>query len=71
MKKIILPVIAFSAIMMTSCGESGPTEAEVETSITEIETTIRTLREFRSDKEIIVIFEPHRYWRYRLILNST
>ena len=40
MKKIILPVIAFSAIMMTSCGESGPTEAEVETSITEIETTI-------------------------------
>ena len=40
MKKIILPVIAFGAIMMTSCGESGPSETEVETAVTEMKTTL-------------------------------
>lgn len=32
---------------------------------TEIQTTIKTLRDTRKDKEVIVFFEPHRYTRTR------
>ena len=37
---------------------------------TEIKTTLKTLREIYKEKRIIVIFQPHRYTRTRLLFND-
>ena len=36
----------------------------------EIKTTLKTLREIHKEKRLIVVFQPHRYTRTRLLLND-